>query len=337
MKDNNYNRKLSDKEWNELASILSGERNGSPSIPDKLTRITGPTTAKAWKQINSDSAAGSSEPDVEKAWEKLSSRLMDEGLLSPEQDSKKLSFNRMAVLRLAASLLIIVALGISGTRFFFPSLFVSNVTIASLADEKNKKITLPDGSLAWLNRASELSYNKKFGKTSRQVTLRGEAFFDIAHDTSKPFIIDAGKANIRVVGTSFNVITGNSLSEVEVFVKTGRVLVSVKNGSDPVIVDPGFVATTGSESTIIRKNEDKNYLSWQTGRLEYNGEKLDVVFRDLNRMFGITIIADDESILGNAWTSPIYNEDPETIIKVICVSFNLAYSKDGSEYHLFKK
>ncbi len=61
--------------------------------------------------------------------------------------------------------------------------------------------------------------------------LRGEAFFEIAPDASKPFIIDAGEANIKVVGTSFNVITNNPESEVEVFVKTGKVLVSDNSGS----------------------------------------------------------------------------------------------------------
>jgi ferric-dicitrate binding protein FerR (iron transport regulator) len=84
-------------------------------------------------------------------------------------------------------------------------------------------------------------------------------------------------------------------------------------------------------------NTDKNYLSWNTGLLVYNGETLDVVFKDLKRVYNMDIVADDKSILENRWTSPIDNQNQETIIRLICVSFNLSYTQDGSVYHLVKK
>ena len=84
-------------------------------------------------------------------------------------------------------------------------------------------------------------------------------------------------------------------------------------------------------------NSDPNYMSWNTGLLVYTGQKLDVVFNDLKRVYNIDIIADDPDILENPWTSPIVNQKEETIIRIICVSFNLSYTKDGNVYHLTKK
>ena len=69
----------------------------------------------------------------------------------------------------------------------------------------------------------------------------------------------------------------------------------------------------------------------------YNGQTLDVVFKDLKRVYNMDIIAEDNSILENKWTSPIDNLSQETIIRLICVSFNLSYTQDGNVYRLVKK
>ncbi len=71
--------------------------------------------------------------------------------------------------------------------------------------------------------------------------------------------------------------------------------------------------------------------------LIYDGQTLDVVFRDLKRVYNMDIVADDPQILENPWTSPIDNQPQETIIRLICTSFNLSYTKDGNVYHLSKK
>ena len=93
----------------------------------------------------------------------------------------------------------------------------------------------------------------------------------------------------------------------------------------------------GSAVSDKSVNRNPNYMSWNTGRLVYNGQKLDVVFRDLKRVYNMDIAADDNSILENPWTSPIDSSSEETIIQLFCVSFNLSYTKDGNVYHLNKK
>jgi ferric-dicitrate binding protein FerR (iron transport regulator) len=140
-----------------------------------------------------------------------------------------------------------------------------------------------------------------------------------------------------VLGTSFNIITNNLDSAVEVFVKTGQVMVSGSENNNNLILEPGYIGTMFPEHSEKSVNNNLNYMSWNTGLLVYDGQTLDVVFRDLKRVYNMDIVADDPDIITNTWTSPIDNQTQETIIRLICASFNLSYTKDGSVYHLAKK
>jgi ferric-dicitrate binding protein FerR (iron transport regulator) len=211
------------------------------------------------------------------------------------------------------------------------------IVVATGNSQVNYKVSLPDGSSIFLNRNSELTYHSNFGKHSRAVALAGEAFFDIAHDPLKPFIIDAGKASVRVVGTSFNVITNNTDSAVEVFVRTGKVMLSNNTGNKNLLLEPGYVGTMDSKVSEKKINSNPNYLAWQTKKLEYNGQTLDIVFKDLKHVYNMDIVADDPAILNNTWVTTIDNQSRETIIRLICGSFMLGYSKDGDVYHLVRK
>jgi ferric-dicitrate binding protein FerR (iron transport regulator) len=215
---------------------------------------------------------------------------------------------------------------------------LSHKTVVATTDnQKNLQVTLPDGSNIFLNRNTRLSYRENFGRHGRSVTLSGEAFFEIARDENNPFIVDAGNASVKVLGTSFNIISNNQDSAVEVFVKTGQVMVSGNENNNNLILDPGYIGTMFQKRSEKSVNNDPNYMSWNTGLLVYDGQTLDVVFRDLKRVYNMDIVADDPDIITNTWTSPIDNQPQETIIRLICVSFNLSYTKDGSVYHLAKK
>jgi transmembrane sensor len=327
------NERYSDREWEELASLLSEEKGEQSDLLGRFIAEDGNDTIKKWKELN---MSDEKEINVDKAWNNVFSRI-NESEHKNERVFAMISFMRSSFIRVAAIALVLLSLGIAGAYLFNPDIFSRKISIASANDQKNIEVALPDGSRIFLNRNSELSYRSNFGARGRNVTLTGEAFFEIAPDASKPFIIDAGNAKVRVVGTSFNVITKNSESAVEVFVKTGKVMLSNNSGSKSVALDPGYVGTMDSEISAKSLNNNPNYLSWKTGLLVYNGQKLDVVFSDLKRVYNMDIEVADPSILENRWTSPIDNQPQETIIRLICASFNLSYNNDGNVYHLVKK
>jgi transmembrane sensor len=326
--------KYSDREWEELASILSGEKCEQSDLLGRFISEDGKDTRKKWKELRNMSEQ--KEINVDKAWDNVYARMKESGL-ETENNRHGIRFLKSSFLRVAAVALVVLSLGIVGIYTINPALFSRKITIAASNDQKNVLVSLPDGSRIFLNRNSELRYHSSFGDRGRNVTLTGEAFFEIAPDVSKPFIIDAGNAKVRVVGTSFNIITMNSESAVEVFVKTGKVMISNNSGSASLALEPGYIGTIKAETSTRKINNNPNYLSWNTGLLVYNGQKLNIVFSDLKRVYNMDIEVADPAILENTWTSPIDNQPQETIIRLICASFNLSYTRNGNVYHLVKK
>ena len=334
MKEMNTIGNYTDREWEELSSILSDEQKGNNDLLSRFLAEDRHNTVKYWKELkemNNDK-----EIDVDKAWNKLYSRLNENGLIRETPVIRK-SFIGTTYFRVAAITLLLLGIG-SGILFISDKGLISGkTTVATTDNQKNLQVTLPDGSNIFLNRNTKLSYRKDFSRHGRTVTLSGEAFFEIARDENNPFTVDAGKAIVKVLGTSFNVITSNSDSAVEVFVKSGQVEVTDNEEGSNLILDPGFIGRVYSERSEKSVNIDPNYMAWNTGLLVYDGQTLDIVFRDLKRVYNMDIVADDPEILSNTWTSPIDNQSQETIIRMICASFILSYTKDGNIYHLSGK
>jgi transmembrane sensor len=326
--------KYTDKDWERLASLLSGETT-YPS--DELTEFreadqTG--IEQYWKEMGK--MGNNRKIDVDKAWNRIYSRIEENGLLS-ENIVIERKFRIRTVLRIAASVLIIAGLGLTMLYLERTGTLTGKITVAANALERNKKVLLSDGSVVFLNRNSELTYSKKQNPSSRNVTLKGEAFFEIKRDPSRPFIIDAGKANVRVLGTSFSVLTNNPEDAVEVFVKTGNVMLSNSTGINTLVLEPGYIGKMDLKSAAKTVNDDPNYLSWNTGLLDYKNTPLGKVFSDLKKVYNIDVIADNPEILKNPLTATYEKEPEETIIQLLCSTFTLSYKKDGAVYHLSKK
>ncbi len=212
-------------DWGLLAKYLAGEANEKEKAAvEKWLGQSAENRAEfgklrsEWKIMES-----MKQFDVDNAWKKLHGRIRDneEPVLSDTGKGVDLH-QRMswgAPLRIAASLLLLIALGasiaIAVGRY-------RKVTITASANERLKNVTLPDGSTVTMNSNTTLSYMKHFRGNTRNVTLTGEAFFEVIPDKSRPFIIHTDEASIRVVGTSFNVVTRGSSSTVEVFVYYGH-------------------------------------------------------------------------------------------------------------------
>lgn len=336
MKEMNNIGKYTDKEWEDLSSLLSEEKNDNKELLSRFMAEDSHKTVKQWKELremNSDK-----EIDVDKAWNNLYSRLSENGLLT-ETPVVRRNFMRTAYFRIAAMVFILLGIGSVMIYLNDKGALSRKTIVATTENQKNLQVTLPDGSNIFLNRNTRLSYRENFGRHGRNVALSGEAFFEITHDENNPFTIDAGKVRIKVLGTSFNVITSNPDSAVEVFVKTGKVMVSDNEGTKNLILDPGDIGTMNSGSSEKWLNDDPNYMAWNNGVLIYDRQTLDVVFRDLKKVYNMDVVVDNPKILENTWTTngPVDNESQETIIRLICASFNLSYTKDGNAYHLAEK
>lgn len=319
--------KWNDRDWAGAAAWLSGEENGDGENARTLVSEE-EDIMKKWDDLK---YSGTDPVDVDKAWEKLNSRIE-----TAEKPLLTMTGRRTPFLttfaRIAAMVIIVAGAG----WLLFEVAAPQKITITSASDQKNIEVLLADGSTVFLNRNSSLTYPKNFRSGSRKVSLRGEAFFDIARDEEHPFIIDAGKARIRVLGTSFNVITENASNEVEVYVATGKVLVTSEDGSNSLTLEPEFVGMVSGGNAVQARNTNVNYLAWHTGMLTYDGERLEVVFEDLKRAYNVEIKVADPAIYDYRLTSPFEQQPQDTIVKLICTTFNLRSVREGDTYILFR-
>ena len=177
-----------------------------------------------------------------------------------------------------------------------------------------QQMHLADGTRVWLNENAALDAPVSFDGASRVVVLHGEAFFDVAHNPDKPFIIKTKNSEIKVLGTSFNVRT-DALS-TDVVVKTGKVqLASTQSGvvADPILLLPDEKGVSNSTNLTKSNNLDVNYLSWKTGVFTFKNTPVREVVKSLASYYKKPIIIPSNTIVDCNITA-FYNRKQITTI-----------------------
>ena len=189
---------------------------------------------------------------------------------------------------LAAAACIVGVLFVAGWLFYNkqqPALQLAK------ADQTNMPVTLPDGSQVVLRKGATLSYPKVFKGSIREVTLTGEAWFEVQHDKTHPFRIQTTRATLEVVGTSFTVNTTDEQDELAV--TTGKVLFSKKEDtSQQQIVSPDQYCSLTQKGFDIKPMHDPNFLSWKTGIIKFDNTPINQVAAVLSSHYGLIIQPD---------------------------------------------
>lgn len=276
--------------------------------------------------------------NVDSAWNKLKSRIVeDEQQINFVARDRGEKFKLYRVLKYAAMVILVAGLGFVSTKIYQDTFGYYSNTEFTAQNETSNEIILPDGTTVFLNADSELKYPDQFSGNQRKVKLEGEAFFDVTKNTEMPFIIETQKAEIRVLGTSFNVNTRLTDKEVEVYVESGLVELTIKKGNKKkLLVDPGNVGIISKNEISKEKNTDHNILAWKTKNIVFKEDKLGTVINTLNRIYHVDIQYTNDEILNYKLTSTFKNQDIESVIEVICVTFNLKVDYHEDEIILVK-
>lgn len=195
--------------------------------------------------------------------------------------------------------------------------------VAETQDEP-LELLLSDGSVVYLNANSKLEYPEKFLEDGRNVTLSGEAFFEVERDTTTQFQIKADGSLVTVLGTSFNVKTGKEL--VEVTVETGRVALESAKKPDQrieLIAGEKGVYQKAQQQVAPSISMDADHLFWKNRKLNFNETSLAEVVADLNENYGTELSLSSPEMNGCKVSATFEDQDVDEVLEVLISTFDL--------------
>lgn len=152
------------------------------------------------------------------------------------------------------------------------------------------QFSLPDGSTGWLNSNSSLKYAGNF-TSDRQITLEGEAFFDVHHDKKNPFIVTADEITVKVLGTRFNITSYDNEKNIEVVLEEGKVVFANKVNNSTFTMKPNDLVRydKAKKDFTTEVVQSTKYTSWIDGKLVFRNDPLDVVANKLERWYNVEV------------------------------------------------
>ena len=195
------------------------------------------------------------------------------------------------------------------------------------------KLSLPDGSTVWLNGGSKISYPNRFSKATRQIYLiEGEAYFDISHDPTHPFIVTSKNINTKVLGTAFNIKAYRYLSNIQVAVTRGKVRVFNTTKTQSAILLPNQQITVDSKRGLMTKNtvDAAMVISWQQGHLNFNNDRLADVCAVLAEKYKLQFNFKQPYIKDYRITAGFIAKDQlKDILSILASANGLSYQQQG--------
>ena len=194
------------------------------------------------------------------------------------------------------------------------------------------KLTLPDGTKVWLNSGSHFRYPLFFSSKVRKVFLSGEAYFEVAHNKRKPFVVTTSDIDVMATGTVFNVMAYENEDDVEATLVSGKISMAKENGSSPIpksiiSVNPGQKATLnkGKKKITVQKADIAKIVSWKDGKLIFENDPMDVVIKKLDRWYNTNIILVDPELKTYRYTATFAGETLMQVLDLLKHSAPIEY------------
>jgi len=242
--------------------------------------------------------------------------------------------------KVAAVIVTVLGLGYLTMQLAGPS----PETMRIAAVDGIREVTLPDGSLVILNRGSSLNWPEKFRGKERSIILKGEAWFEVESDPSRPFIVELDRADVEVLGTRFNVKEDSLNGRISVQVEEGRVAFSGRQGNvalsgsadqeNRMIMKAGEAATMNHHGVIQAEKVDPNELGWRTGILVFEQHTLEQVAAILEACYGTPIDLDPAIEPDLEFTSTIVKEELAAVLEELCLVLGLNYKQEEGRIFL---
>lgn len=266
------------------------------------------------------------------AWNRVYTRLDNDGLI-PETNRQ--TTLRPALLKWGMATAAVVALCIGFSAIYLADKAPSPAQ--ALLTQQNKErstlvTTLEDGSIVYLTEATSLQYPEHFATEKREVSLRGDALFDIAGNRQRPFLIETEEVRVEVLGTAFNVKTNGTATPFELSVQRGLVKVILKKDGQDIYVKAGETVTLLERKLHLRNTPNSEQFAGYTRNIRFKDERLADILRVINLQDKSVQMLTSPGLGERKLTVTFANESPETMAELICMALNLKYAREKNTF-----
>ena len=201
-------------------------------------------------------------------------------------------------------------------------------------------LVLSDGTKVWLNADSKIKYPVSFGQDKREVSLRGEGYFEVAKDSTRPFIVSTDKMDVRALGTTFDVNTYEDEGKSFVVLVEGLVEVSAGKGESRIIT-PGYMAEVNMHDVQakiqISKCDPEHYIAWKNGNFSFRNASLTEILKRVSRYYDVTVIR--EQVFEEEYYTGDVSSDVslESLLAVIESSTSVSFKVERKIVYVHKK
>jgi transmembrane sensor len=233
------------------------------------------------------------------------------------EGSKIIQISRWA-LRIAGILMlpVVVMIGIQTYKHFY---LQKEAWVEIIAPAWTRiQFSLPDGTKGWLNSNSRLRYDGDF-YDHRQVSLSGEAFFDVHKDNMRPFVLNTCNVEVKVLGTRFNIAAYDNEKSVEVVLEEGEIELNEKRTAKCYTMKPNDLIVYDKAQNDFTQEivQPQKYKSWTEGKLIFRNDPLDVVARRLERWYNIDVEINGNLSQNHRLRATFIDEDLEEILNLL--------------------
>lgn len=238
----------------------------------------------------------------------------------------------------AAAACVAAALCILATHLFIRHSYQPATFAVTAELGQRASVTLPDGTLVWLNSGSCISYDSDYGHKIRYISLNGEASFDVAKDAEHPFIVEARGITTEALGTRFNISAYDTDNFLTTSLYKGSVRVNYSNAS--TILQPHQQVTIdlrNMKATVTSDDMELSEAPWRSDELTFNGQSLDEIAVILSRVYNTKIKIDDPSLGKECFAGTIHNTNIRNFIDILNLTTPIDYYFEGDTIHLRRR
>lgn len=212
--------------------------------------------------------------------------------------------------KIAAIAMILIASSVFVTLYFVKNDISTIKNTLYVPAGQRAQLTLQDGTNVWLNAQSTLIYPSHFSNKERKVILKGEAYFNVAKNPRKPFIVETQNVQLKVLGTQFNVYNYPDADYSQIALIEGSIKIYQHHKeSEGIILKPNEEATIRNGKFTVAKIDNPNYFLWKDGIYCFENERLIDIIKKLQLYYDVTIKVEDPEIFNVRYTGKFRQRD----------------------------